>query len=362
MHIALVGLPNVGKSTLFNALTKSGKAQAANFPFCTINPNVGTIPLKDQRLDKIAAVAKTAKILYETIEFVDVAGLVKGASQGEGLGNQFLSHIRNCDAVAMVLRFFQDGNITHVSGKVDPKDDRETIETELILADLQSAEKSLEKAKKNAKSGKAEEIARAKGLEKIVAVLGEGQRASTAELEEDEEEATRDLLFLTTKPFLYVANVGDDAIASFDIEEAKHKAGLQPDDILIPICAKIEEELISLDPEEQVMFLEDLQIKEDGLQLLARTAHQLLGLICYFTAGEKEARAWTIHDGFTAPQAAGKIHGDFEKGFISVDVVKTPDFLEHGGWKGCREKGLVHNEGKTYVMHDGDICLFKFNV
>ena len=362
LKIALVGLPNVGKSTLFNALTKSTAAAAENFPFCTIDPNVGIVPLNDERLERIAQVAGTQKIIPETIEFVDVAGLVKGASKGEGLGNQFLSHIRECDAVAMVLRFFEDGNIVHVDGSVDPKRDKDIIETELILADFQTAEKSLEKAKRNAKSGESEAVHRANALQKVFDVLRAGKRASAAELDEDEAFLFREMQFLTAKPFLYVANVSEQEVGNFDDAAAKKMLGLADDDELVSISAQIEAELSGLSEEEAQDFLEDMGLQESGLQKLAFAAHHKLGLSRYFTAGEKEARAWTIPKGATAPQAAGVIHTDFEKGFIRADVTSWKDFVEHGGWSGCREKGLCRSEGKEYVMRDGDVCLFKFNV
>lgn len=362
LKIALVGLPNVGKSTLFNALTKSTAAAAENFPFCTIDPNVGIVPLKDERLEQISKVAKTNTIIPETIEFVDIAGLVKGASKGEGLGNQFLSHIRECDAVAMVLRFFEDRNITHVEGKVDPKTDKEVIETELILADLQTAEKSLEKAKRNAKSGEKDAVARASALEKVVTVLSEGKRASTAELDEDEMFLFEQMQFLTAKPFLYVANVAEDEVGNFDDDAAKKSLELAENEELVSISAKIEAELSGLSDEEAAEFLEDMGLSTSGLQKLAFAAHHELGLARYFTAGEKEARAWTIPQGASAPQAAGVIHTDFEKGFIRADVVSWKNFVELGGWSACREKGVCKSEGKDYIMNDGDVCLFKFNV
>lgn len=362
LQIALVGLPNVGKSTLFNALTKSTAAAAENFPFCTIDPNVGIVQLEDERLEQIAATAKAAKIIPETIEFVDVAGLVKGASVGEGLGNQFLSHIRECDAVALVLRFFEDGNIIHVDGRVDPRADKEVIETELILADLQTAENALGKAERNAKSNEKDAVLRASALRKIKTVLAEGNRASAAEIDEDERFVLKEIQFLTSKPFLFVANVAEDKVAEFDVEQAKSLLGLGDADELIAVSAKIEAELAGLSPEEAKEFLDDLGLQESGLQKLAHSAHRILGLSRYFTAGEKEARAWTIRQGYTAPQAAGVIHTDFEKGFIRADVVNWHDFVTHGGWSKCRELGKVRSEGKEYVMRDGDVCLFKFNV
>ena len=362
LQIALVGLPNVGKSTLFNALTKSTAAAAENFPFCTIDPNVGIVQLEDERLEQISQIAHAAKTIPETIEFVDVAGLVKGASQGEGLGNQFLSHIRECDAVALVLRFFEDGNIIHVDGKVDPKSDLEVIETELILADLQTAEKALDKAERNAKSNEKSALQRAAALRKIKAVLAEGKRASQAELADDEEFVWKEMQFLTGKPFLFVANVAEADVAAFDVAAAKAQLGLSEQDELVPVSAKIEAELAGLTAEEASEFLADLGLQESGLQKLAHAAHQRLGLARYFTAGEKEARAWTIRQGMTAPQAAGVIHTDFEKGFIRADVVPAADFIAQGGWSKCRELGKVRSEGKEYVMHDGDVCLFKFNV
>jgi GTP-binding protein YchF len=362
LQIALVGLPNVGKSTLFNALTNSTSAAAENFPFCTIDPNVGIVPLKDERLEQIAKVANAKKVIPETIEFVDVAGLVKGAAQGEGLGNQFLSHIRECDAVCMVLRFFEDGNVIHVDGRVDPLADKEIIETELILADLQTAEKALEKAKRNAKSNEKSAVARASALEKIHVFLAEGKRASNAELTDDEAFVWKEMQFITAKPFLFVANVAEDEVGSFDEKAARQRIELHESDELTVISAKIEAELAGLTTEEAEEFLTDLGITESGLQQLAHAAHSRLGLSRYFTAGEQEARAWTIKQGFTAPQAAGVIHTDFERGFIRADVANWKDFVENDGWSGCRDKGLCRSEGKEYIMHDGDVCLFKFNV
>lgn len=362
LQIALTGLPNVGKSTLFNALTRTQAAQAANFPFCTIDPNTGIVAIDDERLSAIALTAKAQKTVPEVIEFVDVAGLVKGASQGEGLGNQFLSHIRECDAIALVLRYFKDDNIIHVDGKVDPRSDWGVLETELILADLQSAERSLDKANRLAKSHEKEAVTRASGLGKIHAALAEGRRASTVTLAEDEYHVWKEMAFLTAKPFLFVANVSETEVASFDEGKAKAELGLAADDDLVAISAKIEAELSSLDPEEAKEFLEDLGLKSSGLKKLAKSAHQKLGLSQYYTAGEKEARAWTIRQGYTAPQAAGVIHTDFEKGFIRADVVNWEDFVKHGGWAGCRDKGLARSEGKEYIMRDGDVCLFKFNV
>ena len=360
LHIALVGLPNVGKSTLFNALTKSTAAAAENFPFCTIDPNIGIVPIKDERLDALATTIKSEKVVPETMEFVDVAGLVKGASEGEGLGNKFLSHIRECDAVCMVLRFFVNDDIIHVHGGIDPKGDMEVIETELILADFQTAEKSLEKAQRNAKSGKTEDIARKNALEKIFSALQKGKRASTAKLEEDEVFLWKEMSFLTSKPFLFVANVGEDDVANFDIETEKKNLGLNESDDLVPISAQIEAELSTLSEEEAAEFLQDFGLTESGLQKLAHAAHHALGLSRYFTAGVQEARAWTIPKYCTAPQAAGVIHTDFEKGFIRADTINWKDFVDCGGWTHGREKGLVRSEGKDYLVQDGDVCLFKF--
>jgi GTP-binding protein YchF len=360
LQIALVGLPNVGKSTLFNALTKSFSATAENFPFCTIDPNVGIVPLEDERLSALAKASKAKNIIPATIEFVDVAGLVKGASQGEGLGNQFLAHIRQCDAVAMVLRFFQDENVTHVSGALNPKEDREIIETELILADLQTAEKALEKAKKNAKSGGKDASFRVSALEKIKNILSQGKKVKEAVLSEEEEGILTEISFLTEKPFLYVANVSEDEAESFNEVAARSTLVLASGDQLISISAKIESELSGLSQQDAKEFLSTMGLSCSGLQKLAHASHALLGLSRYFTAGEQEARAWTIPIGTLAPQAAGVIHTDFEKGFIRADVTEWDNFVKYDGWSGCREKGLVRSEGKTYLVQDGDVCLFRF--
>jgi len=359
LQIGLVGLPNVGKSTLFNALTRSSAATAENFPFCTIDPNVGIVPVADSRLEQIAKTVSAQRIVPETIEFVDIAGLVEGASKGEGLGNQFLATIRECDAVAMVLRFFANPDTIHVAGRVDPRSDLAIIETELILADLQSVEKALERAKKGVKSGKSEDIFRASALEKIVVHLAAGDRASKAELTEEELFVKKEFPLLTGKPFLFVANVDEDAVASFDVEAAKKELNLLPSDEIVPISAKIESELAGLSDVEAAEFLADLGLSEPGIQKLARSAQNILGISRFFTAGEIEARAWTIPKNASAPKAAGKIHGDFEKKFIRADVIAWEKFVECGGWSKAREKGLVRSEGKEYAVQDGDICLFK---
>ncbi len=359
LQIGLVGLPNVGKSTLFNALTRSSAAVAANFPFCTIDPNVGVVPVEDERLEAIGKIVNAKRIVPETIEFVDIAGLVKGASQGEGLGNQFLANIRECDAVAMVIRFFEDPDTIHVSGKVDPRSDREIIEMELVLADLQSVEKAHEKAKRNMKSGKAEDALRASALEKIYEKLSAGERANKAELTEEEQFIKKEFPLLTGKPFLFIANIDENAGTNFDSVEAKKILGLDPSDEIVPISAKIESELAGLSAEESAEFLADLGLTESGIQKLARSAQNILGISRFFTAGEIEARAWTIPFNASAPKAAGKIHGDFEKKFIRADVIAWEKFVECGGWAKAREKGMVRSEGKEYAVQDGDVCLFK---
>lgn len=360
LQIAIVGLPNVGKSTLFNALTKSQGAMAANYPFCTIDPNVGIVEVPDERLKKLAEIAHPDKIVPAIVEFVDVAGLVKGASHGEGLGNQFLSHIRECDAIAQVVRVFEDKDVTHVHDSVDPKRDREIIESELILADLQTIEKRLPKAQSEARSGQKDKAVYASILEKIKPQLESGKLAIQSDLCEDEKKIISDLHLITMKPMIYVANLHENEIANVDENKIKEKLQLGEQDILIPISAKVESELYSFSEEEAQEFLKEIGLKESGLVKLARKVFDLLGLQTYFTAGKMEVKAWTIHKGDTAPKAAGVIHTDFEKGFIKAEVISCEDYLKYAGEAGAKEKGLLRLEGKDYVVKDGDVMHFRF--
>ncbi len=362
MQIGIVGLPNVGKSTLFNALTKTKGAQAENYPFCTIDPNIGVVEVPDERMQKITEVVKPQKVIPTTIEFVDIAGLVKGAHEGEGLGNQFLSHIRNCDAIAEVVRVFENRDIIHVHGEVNPQDDVSTIEMELVLADMHTVQKRLNKTKSSAKSGDKKMIAEAEFLEKLDKHLCGGNKAISYDLSDEEAEIMQELHLLTNKPFLYIANVNEEDIADFNAEEAKAKMGLKPEEIVIPVSAKLEEELVELGDEEGKEFLSSLGLEKSGLDLLIQAAYRKLDLRTYFTAGEKEVRAWTIPAGALAPQAAGVIHTDFEKGFIKVEVAFWEDLVKYGGEQGAKEKGLLRVEGKEYEVKDGDVCHFRFNV
>lgn len=356
LKIGIVGLPNVGKSTLFNALVKGSHAESANYPFCTIEPNIGIVEVPDERLAKLAEIEKSQKIVPAVVEFVDIAGLVKGASKGEGLGNKFLAAIRECDAIAQVVRFFEDENITHVANKVSPTDDIYTIETELQLADITTVEKRLESLKKEIKTDKKApktiEI-----VEKIKKLLYEGRNAREADLPEDDMNLIKELGLMTLKPILYIANCSEDQLT----QDTSNK--IQDTNIdFIPISAKIESELNELDEAEKKEYLAELGLETSGLEKLIKEAYKTLGLISYLTAGIQETRAWTIHEGWTAPQAAGVIHGDFERGFIAAETIKYTDFIANNGWAGCRPKGLVKTQGKEYIMHDGDVVLFRFNV
>ncbi len=357
----IVGLPNVGKSTLFNALTKAG-IQAANYPFCTIEPNVGVVPVPDPRLDALAKIVQPQRVLPTTIEFVDIAGLVAGASKGEGLGNQFLANIRETDAIAHVVRCFEDDDVVHVAGRVSPLDDVEVINTELGLADLESVEKAIARQAKVAKSGDKEAKARLAVLEPLREHLDAGRPARTLELGDDQRTLLRDLHLLTIKPTLYIANVAEDGFDNNpqldQLRELAASEGAQ----VVPVCAAIEAELAELDDEERDEFLQELGIDEPGLHRVIRAGYGLLHLHTYFTAGEKEVRAWTVHVGATAPQAAGVIHTDFEKGFIRAEVIAYDDFIQYGGEQGAKEAGKWRLEGKDYVVQDGDVMHFRFNV
>lgn len=352
LSIGIVGLPNVGKSSLFTALTKKS-GFAANYPFATIEPNVGLVPVPDKRLDGLAAIDHPAKIIPATVEFVDIAGLVAGASQGEGLGNKFLANIRETDAICEVVRFFSDPNVEHVSKKVDPQSDVETIKTELILADIATIEKALPRLEKEGKRYK-EKAINFEAAQKVLEGLNEGKRALQLNLSEEEHDAIRELCLLTMKPMLYIANVDEDKVNA----ELPEIDGQQP----VPISAKIEADLAELDAEEAAIFMEELGSDESGLSRLIREAYKLLGLQSYFTSGETETRAWTIPVGAKAPQAAGVIHSDFERGFIKAETASYEDYVALGGEKGCRDAGKLRQEGKDYVVQDGDVMHFKFNV
>ncbi len=360
--MGIVGLPNVGKSTLFNALTRTAAAQAANFPFCTIEPNVGEVAVPDARLDKLAEIASSKQVIPTRMTFVDIAGLVKGASKGEGLGNQFLANIREVDAIAHVLRCFEDGDVTHVEGRVDPVADAETIETELMLADIESIEKRLQNIIRKVRGGDKEAVQQERLMKAALEVLENGQPARVVEVDEEDAKAWRMLQLLTTKPVLYVCNVGEGEAAegnAFSAQVADMAAAQGNAHVII--SAQIEEEISQLEPEEAEMFLDEMGLSEAGLDRLIRAGYELLHLETYFTAGPKEARAWTIPAGTSAPKAAGVIHGDFEKGFIRAETISYDDYVTLGGEQPAKEAGKMRAEGKGYIVKDGDVLHFLFN-
>lgn len=364
MKLGIVGLPNVGKSTLFNAITKAG-AESANYPFCTIDPNVGIVSVPDERLEKLAEMYKPKKVTPTAIEFVDIAGLVKGASKGEGLGNKFLSHIREVDAIIHVVRCFEDPNIVHVDGSIGPARDIETINLELIFADLELLEKRIDKIKKQAKSGEKKYQIELEFLDSIHRHLESNQPVRTMKIDSEWEKYTEQLFLLTSKPLLYCANVSEEDLKNPSdnpfLKELMSLAQKENAEVLV-ICASIEEEIAQLEEDEKMMFLSELGIGESGLDRLIKASYKLLGLISFLTAGESEVRAWTIKKGTKAPQAAGKIHSDFERGFIRAEVVAYEELIKAGSYNTAKEQGLVRSEGKDYVMKDGDVTLFRFNV
>ena len=357
----IVGLPNVGKSTLFNAMTQAG-IESANYPFCTIEPNIGVVPVNDSRLGQLSKIVNPKEIIPTSMEFVDIAGLVEGASKGEGLGNQFLSNIRETDAIVHVVRAFENKDIVHVSGKVSPKDDIEIVNTELVLADLSSVENLYQKAIKGAKAGQKEGIPLKDLIEKILPILEEGRTLRTVPFNEEELKLLKGFQLLTIKPILYVANVNEDGFESNPYLNQIYNIATEEGSEVVPICAELEAEISSLTNDEKIEFLKDLGLEESGLDRLCRAGYKLLGLQTFFTAGEKEVRAWTINIGDTAPKAAGKIHTDFERGFIRAETITFKDYIQNNGEKGSKEVGKLRSEGKEYIVQDGDVIHFLFSV
>ena len=357
----IVGLPNVGKSTLFNALTESGIA-AENYPFCTIDPNVGIVPVPDPRLDRLAAIVKPERVLPTTMEFVDIAGLVAGASKGEGLGNKFLSHVRETDAIAHVVRCFENDDVVHVSGKVNPISDIEIINTELALADLDTVERALQKTEKQTRSGDKDALTRVALLTKVMTSLGESGSIRGLDLDKDQQKQLKDLNLLTMKPVEYIANVAEDGFENNPLLDQVREFAIDENARVVPVCASIEAEVAELDREDRQEFLAALGLKESGLAGVIRAGYALLDLLTFFTAGEKEVRAWTVTKGATAPNAAGRIHTDFERGFIRAEVTAYDDFVKFGGENGAKEAGKLRLEGKEYITQEGDVMHFRFNV